>query len=229
MDERIELKVADREAANPAILRKKGFIPAVLYGKGIANKILQVKTGEFEKVYQKAGESLLIDLAINSEKPVKALIKDVQQNVITDNIQHIDFYQVNMQDKINTEINLVFTGVAPAIKELNGILVKNTTKIEVRCLPSDLIKEITVDISGLKTFDDLLYAKDIKLPAKIELITDASIVIAQVAPPRSDEELNALNETVKEDVDKVEATEKKPKEEEVAEQTEEVKKETTKK
>lgn len=228
MDEHIELKVAGRQKSSPVNLRKNGFIPAVLYGKGIANKSLQIKDIDLEKAYQKAGESLLIDLIIDQGKAVKALIKELQRDTVTDKIIHADFYQVNMEDKINTEIDLIFTGVAPAVKELNGILVKNTTKIEVRSLPGDLVKEITVDISPLKTFDDLLFVKDIKMPPKIELVTDANVVVAQVTPPRSDEEISALNEAVKEDVDKIEVAEKKPKEE-AAEPAEEPKKETTKK
>lgn len=228
MDEKIELKVAGRDKTSPVILRDKGLIPAVMYGKGKANQTLQVKASEFEKAYQKAGESLLIDLCIDDKQPIKVLVKDVQRDMVSDKIQHIDFYQVNMEDKVNAEIDLVFTGIAPAVKELNGIFVKNTNKIEVRCLPGDLIKEVVVDITNLKTFDDLLYVKDVKLPEKIELISDSNIVIAQVTPPRSDEELSALNEAVKEDVDKIEVAEKKPKEED-AESTEENKKEAPKK
>jgi large subunit ribosomal protein L25 len=231
MDEKIELKVASRENASPEKLRKEGIIPGVLYGKEIKNKSLQIKEIDFIKTYQKAGESTLVDLKLGDSNPIKVLIKDVQRNNVTDKIQHVDFYQVNMQNKITAEINLVFTGIAPAVKELNGILVKNTTSIEVKCLPGDLVKEITVDISRLKTFEDMLYVKDIQLPPKIELLTDVGIIIAQVTPPRSDEELKALDETVKEDVDKVEVTEKKPAEEETpteetgkAEKKEEIKK-----
>ena len=224
--EELSLKASVREEAGKqnSKLRNNDLIPAVIYGRGIANKQLKVDHNQFLKIYNEAKESSLIDLSIDDAKAVKVLIQDVQRDEVTDKLIHIDFYQVKMDEKINAEINLKFVGVSQAVKELSGTLVKNKDRVEIKCFPNDLVKQIEVDISSLQTFDDFIHAKDLNIPEKLELLIDPKEVIAKVIPPRSEEELKALEEDVKEDVDQVEALEKdeeKEGEEEAAEGEEE--------
>lgn len=216
MEEKLQLKAQTRveEAKKNNKIRKSGEIPAILYGHGIKNTKVKISQIDFIKIYKIAKESSLIDLIIDDQKPVKVIIQDVQYEEISDKILHVDFYQVNMDEKITAEINLIFEGIAPAIKELGGILVKNHNTIKIKCLPTDLIKEYKIDISTLKTFTDNIYAKDLKLSSKVELLTEPNVILVHVAPPRSEEELKSLDAEVKEDVSKVDAVEKKePKEE----------------
>lgn len=220
--EELKLKASVREETRKQNnkLRDNDLIPAVIYGRGITNKQLKVDRNQFLKIYDEAKESALIDLAINNSEPVKVLIQDVQWEEVTDKLMHVDFYQVKMDEKISAEINLVFVGVSQPVKELGGTLVKNKDRVEVKCFPNDLIKQIEVDISSLQTFDDLIHAKDLNIPEKLELLLDPKEVIAQVIPPRTEEELKALEEEVKEDVDQVETVEEgeeKEGEEEAAE------------
>ena len=223
MEEELKLKAVTKEEKDNKVIREQNFIPAVLYGKGVKNQNLQVEKIALEKIYKKAKESTLIDLVINDKESVKVLIQDIQKEEVSDEVLHVDFYQVKMDEKITTEINLVFVGTSSAVKELSGTLVKNKDVIEVKCFPNDLIKELEVDISSLKTFDDLIYAKDLKIPEKLELTTDQEIMIAQVAAPRTDEEMKALEEDVKEDVEEVEGVEGKDDEAEEGEEGEEKK------
>lgn len=211
MEEKMQLKALTRseQAKKNKKIRSQDEIPAVIYGAGLKNKNLKVIKKEFEKIYQMAGESSLFDLIIDNQPPIKVLIQDIQKDNISDKVLHIDFYQVNMDKKVTTEIELIFSGIAPAVKELNGVLMKNHDSIKVRCLPKDLVKELNIDISSLKTFSDYIYAKDLKLSPGLELLTEAKAIIAQVTPPRSDEELKSLESEVKEEVDKVSTVEKK--------------------
>ena len=75
---------------------------------------------------------------------------DIQRNAVTGDIIHIDFYKVNMKEKIKTAIPIVEIGEAPAVVDLEGALINNRDEVEVECLPGDLIPEIEVDISVLK-------------------------------------------------------------------------------
>lgn len=198
-------------------LRESDKIPAVLYGHGIKNQSLTIDFIVFDKLYKKAGESTLIDLAVDGKTPSKVLIQDIQYNPVTGAYSHIDFYQVRMDEKITTHVSIQFIGEAPAVKQHGGILVKSKDKIEIECLPKDLIHEIKVDLSQLKNIDDTIRISQLALPKEVTILEDMEEPIISVAPPRSEEELASLNAEVKEDVTKVEVEkEKKPEEGEEA-------------
>lgn len=213
-----ELQAKTREVTGKRVkdLREDGMIPAVLYGRGVASKNLSVEYQPFVKVFKKAGESALVDLSVDAGAPIKVLIYDFLRDPITDKFAHVDFYQVKMTEKLKTKILLKFVGEAAAIKELGGILFKGFKAVEVECLPGDLVPEIEVDISSLKTFEDILHLKDLRLPKGIELVLKTNEVIAKVAAPRTEEELKALEEKVEEKVEEVKVVaEEKKKEEEI--------------
>lgn len=209
------LAVNRRDMNGPSVasLRRRGFVPAVVYGHNAPTVTLTVKAGELQKLWRVAGESTLFDLKVESASPVKAIIQDVQLDPATDKILHVDFHQVKMTEKLEIEVDLEFTGEAPAVKELGGTLLKLRDKVKVECLPTDLVKSIIVDTSGLKTFDDAIHMRDLVLPKGLELKEVPDDGVAQVEPPRSEEELKALDESVEEDVTKVEKIEKPAKEE----------------
>ncbi len=186
----VELKAKIRKLKGKKVrrLREKGILPAVVYGHNIPSKMIKVSYNDFQKVLEKTGESTLIDLKIDQEKPVSVLIQDVQLDPVKDKIIHVDFYQVKKGEKIETEIELNFVGESKAVKELNGTLVKVMDKIPVRCLPKDLIQELDVDISSLNTFDDVIRVADLSFPPGIEVLVDSEETVASVSPPEKEEE-----------------------------------------
>ncbi len=193
-------------------LRSRGFVPAVLYGHGISNQNLQLPFLQFNKFYGKAGESTLVDLKIAGKDAVKVLIHDVQLDPLTNAPMHVDFYQVRMDEKITAKIPLHFVGVALAVKDLGGTLVKNISELEVECLPADLISSLEVDISPLVDFEKDIRVKDLTIPQNLDVKNDMNDTVVLVEAPRSEEELKALDEQVVEDVAAV-ATAKEEKKE----------------
>ncbi len=193
------------------------MIPAIVYGHGITNENVAVPRPLFEKAYQEAGESTLITLDITGKKPVQVLIQDVDRHPTTGAILHVDFYQVRMDEEITNDVPLVFTGESAAVKALGGILVKNLSTIRVKCLPAHLPHEISVDITPLENFESRITVADIALPSNVEVLAKPEDIIAVVEPPRSEEELKALDEKVEENVEAVQKVveEKKPDEEAV--------------
>lgn len=206
MSETLQLKASTRTALKKKVreLRQQGEIPAVVYGRGRDTNSVQVNSREFEKIYTAAGTGTLIDLSIDNGAPVKVMVQDVTRHHLTDDVQHIDFYLVNMTELVTSTVQLHFIGEAPASKSLGGTLVKNKDHINIRCLPSALIKEMDVPTVSLVTFDDVIRVKDIQLPEGVTVLDQADDIIAFVAAPRSDEELADLNKTVTEDVSQVE-------------------------
>jgi len=161
----------------------KDFLPAVMYGKGVINENLKLKRSEFEKTFKAAGESNLITLDFGSG-PVKVLVKETQRDVLKGFLTHVDFYQVNMKEKIKTEIPLHFVGEPKAVKELGGVLIKDMSSVEVECLPGDLVDHIDVDISGLNTYADAIRLHDLKIPAGLTLLLRSNEMVAAVREPR---------------------------------------------
>lgn len=199
--------------------RKRGKIPAILYGPGIKNLNLEVDPEEFEKIYKKVGTSSMFTLSVEKKKFL-VLIQALQKDPIFDRPIHVDFFQPSLKEEIETKIPLVFEGEAPAVKELGGTLVRNFGEIEIKALPQNLPHEIKVDISNLKTFEDVVLVKDLKLPQGVKTIRNPEDIVAFVArPEKIEEELAKPIEEAVEEVEvikrgKIETEEKSEKEEE---------------
>ncbi len=179
----ISAKIRD-EKIKAKELRKTGQIPAVLYGHKISNQNLSLNAVEFEKVFKKAGESTIVDLVVEGGTTHPVLIQDVQLHNLKNTPIHADFYQVNMSDKLKATVALEYTGEALAVKALGGVLFKQLNEVQVECLPGDLPHNILVDISSLKTFEDAIYVKNLKVSDKVKILASAEEVVAKVHPPR---------------------------------------------
>ena len=212
--EHLALKAATRTLRKKHVkaLRSKRIIPGVVYGSKTQAQSIEMPLQDLTTVYSKGGESTLIDLSIDNQNPIKVVIQAIDRNFVSHDIEHVDFYAVDMAKTIHAEVILHFTGESPAVKGLGGTLVKNRDHITIKCLPQDLVSEITIDISGLKTFEDAIHINDLNLPNTVEILDAVDETIALVAPPRSEEELAALNEVASEDISKVEGVVKEEKE-----------------
>jgi large subunit ribosomal protein L25 len=185
-------------------LRKAGQLPAVLYGHKVETQDIALNERDFAKVLKAAGESTLVNLTVEGQsRPV--LIHDVQNHYLTDSPIHVDFYAVNMDEKLKAHVPVHFIGEAPAVKSLGGVLVKNLSEIEVECLPADLPHSFEVDVSVLETFEHAIHVKDLIVADRVEILTSPEDTIANVAAPRTEAEMASLNEKpVVEDVTQVE-------------------------
>lgn len=187
----LQLKAAvrDRLGRKSSAVRQESKIPAVVYGNKTSNINLELNYVEFEKVLKEAGESTIINLAITDQEPIKAIISEVQYEPVKGRIIHADLRQVNMKEKLHANIPVEFIGESKAVKEEGGIIVHNISELEIKCLPSDLIHEIKVDISKLATIDDMITIADLTFPASIEILHhELTDVVAMVARPKEEKE-----------------------------------------
>jgi large subunit ribosomal protein L25 len=200
----LELKAQTREITGKKVkkLRKTGIIPAVLYGHNIKSAPLAVDAKEFSKIFKQAGETSLLQLTIGGKKH-NVLIHDLASDPLSDAILHIDFFEVRMDEKIKTKVPLVFIGESPAVKGEGGVLIKALQEVELEALPQDLPKEIEVDISSLRVFEDKIHIKDLKVGGSAKILVDPEDMVASVVPPRSDKELEELEQKPVEEVGEV--------------------------
>jgi len=198
-------------------LRKKDLVPAVLYGPKVKNLNLALDLKEFEKAYKEAGESSLVDLKVGGEnEKFLVLIHDIQIDPVSGKIVHVDLFQPSLKEETEVTVPIVVEGSSPAVKNMEGTLVKNISEVEIKALPQKLPKEIRVNIDGLATFDDYIRVKDLQLPEGVKVLKDPEEILILVSPPEEEEEKKVVEEPKPE--------EGKEKKEEVEEEKKEEKK-----
>lgn len=202
-------------------LREQGEIPAVVYGAGVESSSISVNKNAFLKTYRQAGESTIVELVVDKHDPLHVLIQDIQTDPILNEVTHVDFRSIDMNKEIEAAIHIETIGEAPAVKALGGTLILSRDYVTVKCLPSKLVRSISVDISTLTTFDNAIRVKDLVVPEGMTVLDQPTLTIASVEPPRSEEEMAELEKAIEVDVSAVEVAGKKEEEEEVAEGAEE--------
>jgi large subunit ribosomal protein L25 len=206
-----EIKAESRSVLGRKVkkLRKEGFVPATVYGKGLESKSIQFVTGELEKMFQELGESTLVEVNLDEKEKLPILFRNPQYHPVEGNLLHIDCYKVNLKEKITATVPLEFVGESLAVKNGN-ILVTVTDEVEIEALPADLPEKIEVDLSVLEGLESIITIKDLKIDtSKLTMITDIEQLVVKVEEPK--EEIIEEPVTSVEDVEVI--TEKKEGEE----------------
>lgn len=195
--ESIELKAEAREATGRQVkhLRREGLVPAVMYGSDMDATLLQIDAKTLGRVLAQAGTHQLISLKIGRKKPQLTLARDIQRDPVRRNYLHVDFFAVKMDQKITARVPVVLEGESPAV-EAGGILTQALNEIEVECLPQDLIGSVVVNIEGLAAINDAITVADLTVPSEVALLADPDTLVVRIEAPRSEEELEALEEPV---------------------------------
>lgn len=196
-------------------IRAEGGVPAIVYGVGTEPQMIVIDRNQFVKTYKEAGESSVVELVIDAKTALHVLIQDLQLDPLRDEVIHVDFRSIDMNKMIDAVVELIFTGESMAVKALGGTFVPARDSVTVRCLPSKLVRNIAIDISSLKTFEDSIRVSDLPAMEGVEFVDDAQLTLAAVQAPRSEAEMDDLNKSVVLDVTAV-AVEKKAKEDAAA-------------
>jgi large subunit ribosomal protein L25 len=163
-------------------LRRQGITPAHLFGHGLESIPLQCDMARLQRVMDKAGTTRLIALEIEGDKqPRSVFIREIQRNVCTGELLHVDFYQVRKEERIKADVPIVLVGEAPALKEKGRSLIHGITTLSVECLPDRLPPQIEVDLSPLGEVEHALYVTDIALSPDITVITDSDQMVVKVS------------------------------------------------
>lgn len=169
-------------------LRREGLLPANLYGKKIKSEAVKVDAKDFTGVYEKVGETGLVELVLEGKRrPV--LIHNVQTDPVTDLAVHADFLQVDLKAKVTAQVPVELKGESPAEKEGKGTVVQYIDEVEVEALPADLLEKFEIDLTKLVEVDEVIKVENLKFnKAKIEIKNEANQIIVKVEPPRKEEE-----------------------------------------
>jgi large subunit ribosomal protein L25 len=191
MAKAIQLKANPRSVAGTVEAkkaRKAGLVPAVIYGRHLANpQNLQLDARELKAALGKTtGEHVLVDLEIVGSGKTLALIQDVQHHALKRHIMHLDFHALRADEKMHTTVPVIAFGEASGVKNLGGILEQLLRSIQVECLPKDLPESIVVDVSALE-IGDAIHIKDLPLPAGVTALGNPDISVLHIAAPAVEE------------------------------------------
>ena len=167
-------------------LRASGKIPAILYGD-MANMSLTVDAVKFTTLLKTAGRNVMISLNMPDKTSKTVLIKDIQKNVISRELSHIDFYQISMKKKIEISIPVMLIGEAPGVKS-GGVLSHIVRELKVKCLPADIPEKITIDISKLEIGNTVL-VKDLPVSKNVEVLIAPDQIVVNIVSPTILEEV----------------------------------------
>jgi len=218
----LELKATKRDVIGKKVkvLRREGYLPAIIYGRGVESIPITLNRKEADKILAKTTSSQLLVIEVDGKQHT-TLVRDRQRHPVTSDILHIDFLEVSMTEKLRTMVDVILTGESPAVKELGAILVTGVEAIEIECLPTDLPENFVIDISSLEDFGDAVYVRDIKIGDAIEVLTDLDELVAvSTAPAAEVEEEEVEEEEMELGEEEPEVIEKGKKEEEGEEEEE---------
>jgi large subunit ribosomal protein L25 len=178
-------------------LREKDLIPGVIYNSKGESDNISIDRGTAVQLYKTATPTTILEVELG-KKTKKAIVKDVDIDPRTDRILHIALFEINPKDTMDFTIPFTLKGVAPAVKNSIGILVKVNDAIEVRCKLENLIPEIEVDVTDLEHPGQTITMEDIELPEGLEIIheEDKNIPIATITQLQK---LEILEETKEEE------------------------------
>src|SRR5437773_4952696 len=189
--ERIKLSVKQREArgsADARRLRKRGFIPGVLYGRGKSSYAIAVPERDLRRVLTGAGGlHAILDVVVEGQSTTHAsILKDYQQDPIRGHISHIDLNEVRLDQPIQATVTVQLIGEPAGAKE-GGVLSQVQREIRVEALPMEVPEHLDLDVSGMAIGDSLRLA-DLPPREGVTYLDDPETVLASVGLPTRVEE-----------------------------------------
>jgi len=177
-------------------LLEAGLIPAVIYNTKNESTNIQIPLNIATKVAATAKSSSIYELSLEG-KDVKAIIKEIDKDPRTERIRHLSFFEIDEDSVMTFTVPFELEGVAPAVKNSLGVLVKVLSSLDFRCTLKDLVPAIIIDISKLEKPGDTITLDDLELPKGLSLINEALSASAIVTITQ----LQKLEEIVEEESD----------------------------
>src|SRR5688500_7550721 len=156
-------------------LRHPGFIPGVIYGHKEA--VVPVTLPKKEVVTYLDRGTHLFDIALDG-KSEKVLIKEVQYDHLGQEVVHVDFARVSLDEKVEITVPLELKGTPKGEAE-GAVLQQIVAELEIECLVTDIPKEIVHNVADMEK-DSVLHIKDLKLPPGIRVLQDEDLLVATV-------------------------------------------------
>ena len=189
----VKLKAVKREDTGKGSARRaraSGRVPAVVYGQGMEPLPIEVDRREFVTALKTdAGMNVLLNIEVDGTSTT-ALTRELQTDPVRGTLLHADFVQINLKEEVEVEVPVHLVGESPGAKS-GGVLEHPLFTLHVRCLPTNVPESIDADISGLEVGDSLRVS-ELTATGDFEILNDPEAVVASVAAPITEEQLEAM-------------------------------------
>ena len=163
---------------------REGKLPGIVYGHNTEATPITLDKLEFQKVFVKSGRTHLVDLILDGDRTEKVLVREIQTHPRRLGPIHVDFYQVNLQEKIEVEVPVRLVGESAPVKSGDGDVLQPMHSIRVECLPSDIPESFEVDISSLEEIEAELRVSDIKVPSGVTVLDSPEELVVKIVHKR---------------------------------------------
>ncbi len=127
-------------------LRSEGLVPAVIYGGEqeihFSAPLLALRPLVYSPEFQ------IAEIHVDG-KVYRTIMKDLQFDVVTDALSHVDFLELVEDRKVIANLPLKIVGQSVGVKAGGRLVVKMNT-LKVRTYPKYLVENIAVDITNLE-------------------------------------------------------------------------------
>jgi large subunit ribosomal protein L25 len=166
-------------------LRREGILPANVYGRGLESTALQIASRDVRTLLHEHGVNTLINLQVSGEaQPRSVVVRKVQRHPVSHQIEHVDFYQVDLSRPIQGAVPIVLVGEAPAVHTHKALLLQGADSVLIEALPAAMPSHVEVSVEGLTELDSLTTVADLQLPEGVTVLTAPEVVLAQISRPR---------------------------------------------
>jgi large subunit ribosomal protein L25 len=173
-------------------MRRAGKLPGIIYGRSETMPIT-LDQHDFYQTFKQISESTIITIR-TPQKDVDVLVKDYDEDLVTGNLRHVDFYAIESGQLLRTNVEIHLTGNAPGVRE-GGVLQSQIHEVEVECLPKDIPEYFELDVSGLQ-IGDSLHVSDLPELEGVKIFNSEDQTIALVAVTREEVEEEAEEEEI---------------------------------
>jgi large subunit ribosomal protein L25 len=183
----IDLAADKREVLGKKVrfLRRQGLVPANLYGRAKDSLALQMQIKDFQQALVTGGRNAVMEVKVNGEKNARtAIVRGLQLDPRTDQLLHVDFYEVDVTQSISAEVPIELVGESPAARGSDAMISQSLTSLSVEGLPTDLPRSIEVDISFLSEIDQEVRVKGLSVPSNISVLTHEDQLVVKVSRGR---------------------------------------------
>ncbi len=185
----LNLSVNKREVTGKKVsdLRSNGLTPIHMYGPEIESSPLQCDSKILDRVITNAGTNIPVTVNVDGgEQDNLCFIREVQYHPVTNKVLHVDFMKVQVGKPVRAQVPISVIGTSPAVRTMGGTLLQPLLTLTVEALPLEIPEAIILQAELLVDFETNFYVSDIEVDEEVNVINEASEMVASVVAPRVD-------------------------------------------
>lgn len=160
-------------------LRRRGLVPAVIYGHGQAPELVALSLHDTEQALEHMQHVVKLQVGGHIQQ---YLVKEVQYDHLQKTPVHVDLMRVDESERVKVKVGIEFRGTPRGTAE-GGTLVSVLGELDVECLVLQIPESIRVKVDHL-ALNEMLHVRDIEVPPDVKVLNNPDDIVAVVHPPR---------------------------------------------